>query len=374
LRIAVNTRLLIEKKLEGIGWFTFETLKRITKAHPEHEFIFLFDRPYSEKYVFNSNVKAVKLFPPARHPFLWYTYFEYSVPYALKRYKADAFISPDGHIPVNPSVKTLNVMHDINFEHRPQDLPFLVREYYRRHFPKFATNATRLATVSEYSKQDLVNTYKLDPGKIDVVYNGCNELYSPSEEELQKRTRNKYSSGRPYFLYVGSMHPRKNVVNLLRAFELFKRNTNSDMKLVMVGEYMWGSGEIGELLQKLTSKNDIFFLGKVKSEELKNILGAAYALTYVPFFEGFGIPILEAFASDLPVIASGVTSLPEVAGDAALYVEPDSIESIAGAMAQLTNDPLLRTKLVEAGRKQKLKFSWDKTADLLWKSFEKTVE
>ena len=96
MRIAVNTRLLLKDKLEGIGWFTFETLKRITKNHPEHEFIFLFDRPYDKEFIFSENIIPVVIQPPARHPFLWYLFFEWSIPAALKKYKADIFISPDG--------------------------------------------------------------------------------------------------------------------------------------------------------------------------------------------------------------------------------------------------------------------------------------
>src|ERR1700749_1712289 len=112
MNIAVNTRLLLEDKLEGIGWFTYETLKRITKNHPEHHFFFLFDRPYSEKFIFGKNVTPIVLFPQARHPFLYYLYFEFAVPAALRRIKADYFISTDGYMPLCSGVKTLNVIHD----------------------------------------------------------------------------------------------------------------------------------------------------------------------------------------------------------------------------------------------------------------------
>src|SRR5512139_2040469 len=98
MRIAVNTRLLIKDKLEGIGWFTYETLKRITRKHPEHEFIFLFDRPFDKEFIFAQNIIPVIITPEARHPILWYLWFEYSVPRALKKYKADIFLSPDGYL------------------------------------------------------------------------------------------------------------------------------------------------------------------------------------------------------------------------------------------------------------------------------------
>jgi glycosyltransferase involved in cell wall biosynthesis len=374
MKIAVNTRLLLEGKLEGIGWFTLETMKRITSAHKEHEFLFFFDRPFSNKYIFSDNIRPLVLHPQARHPFLYYLYFEHAVSGALKKYKADYFISTDGFISLNTDVKTLDVIHDINFEHRPQDLPFMARKYYQRYFPKFAQKASRIATVSEYSRQDIIETYKIDPAKIDVVYNGCNEIYGPVDVATQTRIRNKYAGGHQYFLYVGSMHARKNIVHLLKAFEAFKTSSYSDMKLLLVGQYMWGDDEISQTLQQISAKNDVYFLGRIISTELKEIIASAFALTYVPYYEGFGIPILEGFYSDIPVITSNVTSMPEVAGEAALYADPHSIDSISDAMVGLFKDPHLRKKLIETGRIQREKFTWNKTADKLWQSFEKMAE
>ena len=129
--IAVNTRLLLKNKLEGIGWFTFETLKRITQKHKEHQFVFIFDRPYSEEFIFSNNITPVVIVPQARHPFLWRWWFEKSIPKVLRRHKADLFLSPDGYLSLKTDVKSIAVMHDLNFEHHPNDLPFLVRRYYR---------------------------------------------------------------------------------------------------------------------------------------------------------------------------------------------------------------------------------------------------
>ena len=128
MKIAVNTRLLLPDKLEGIGWVAFETLKRITRAHPEHEFYFIFDRKWDDMFIFSDNVTPVAVSPQARHPFLYYLWFEWSVPHILKKVKADLFLSPDAYLSLRTEVKSIAVFHDLNFEHYPNDLPFLERK------------------------------------------------------------------------------------------------------------------------------------------------------------------------------------------------------------------------------------------------------
>ena len=373
-RIAVNTRLLLEDKMEGIGWFAYETLKRITTSHPEHEFIFIFDRPYSKKFIFAHNVKPVVLFPPARHPFLYLIYFHWVLPIYLWFKKADLFISPDGIMPLKLSTPVLNVIHDINFEHRPKDLPFFHRWFYTRYYKKYAYACNRLATVSEYSKQDIVKTYGINPDKIDVVYNGANEKYVPLEEDAQHKVRLRISYGRPYFLYVGSINPRKNIANLLRAFDAFKKELASDMKLVLVGNKMQDNSDVNDVYRQMIHKDDVLFLGRVSTSDLKDILASAYALTYVPFFEGFGIPVLEAMYCEVPVITSNTTSLPEVGGDAALFVDPNSVKAIKEAMVEIYSNHEHRKELIKKEKLQRKKFSWDLTADKFWLSIEKVLQ
>ncbi|MBC7487238.1 MAG: glycosyltransferase family 4 protein [Cytophagaceae bacterium] len=373
-RIAVNTRLLLEDKMEGIGWFAYETLKRITRDHPEHEFIFIFDRPYSKKFIFANNVKPVVLFPPARHPFLYLIYFHWVMSIYLWFKKVDLFISPDGIMPLKLSAPVLNVIHDINFEHRPKDLPFFHRWFYTHYYKRYAHACNRLATVSEYSKQDIAKTYGIDTDKIDVVYNGANEKYVPLDEEAQHKVRHRYANGRPYFVYVGSINPRKNIANLLRAFDAFKKELASDMKLVLVGNKMQDNSEVNDVYMQMINKQDVLFLGRVSTSDLKDILASAYALTYVPFFEGFGIPILEAMYCEVPVITSSVTSMPEVAGDAALLVDPNSVKAIKEAMLEMYSNHEHRKELIKKGKLQRKKFSWDLTAEKLWLSVEKVLQ
>lgn len=374
MRIAVNTRLLIKDKFEGIGWFAVESLKRITGNHPEHEFIFLFDRPYSEEFIFSDNITPVVIPPQARHPFLWYLWFEYSIPSALRKHKADFFLSPDGWLSLRTGVPSLPVIHDLNFEHCPQFIPLITRNYYKYFFPRFAQKASRIATVSEFTRSDISEKYGISKDKIDVVYNGANETYKPLEHADRKEVRKIYSQGCDYFLFVGLIHTRKNLSNLFKAFDQFKRSFSSDIKLVIVGQKKWWTDDIREAYEAMQYKEEVLFLGRVPSDELKKIIASALAMTYVSYFEGFGIPILEAMYCDVPVITSNTSSMPEVAGEAGLLVDPFSVDSIKEAMINLTKDPDLRETLIAKGRDQRQLFAWDKTAGKLWESIEKTMK
>ncbi len=374
MRIAVNTRLLQSGKLEGIGWFTFETLRRITLAHPEHEFLFLFDRPFSKEFVFAPNVRAVYAGPPTRHIFLFFPWFEWQIPRLLKKHQVDLFLSPDGTLSLRSDVPQIAVIHDLNFHHHPEQLPRIVRWYYNTFFPRYAAKAARIATVSEYTKQDIIKSYGIAPNKIDVTWNGYNTRYKPLGDEINDQTRAQYTNGKSYFLFVGLIIPRKNLIRLMLAFDRFKEKSKSDVQLLVVGEKKWWDQEHENAFQNLQFKNEIHFAGRLQPEELHKVLSAAQALTFVPTFEGFGIPILEAFSAGIPVITSNVTSMPEVAGDAALLVNPFDVDAISEKMVELNQSPELQKELIEKGNKRKEEFSWDKTAQLLWNCIQKEID
>lgn len=362
MKIAVNTRLLIKNKLEGIGWFTFETLRRLTEEMQDAEFYFLFDREPHPDFLFGKNVTAVTIGPEARHPILFIAWFEYAVPRALKQIRPDVFLSPDGYLSLRTSVPQLAVMHDLNFEHFPEDLPLLVRKYYRIFFPRFAAKAARIATVSEFSKRDIVETYGADPEKIDVVYNGANEMFVPVSGAAVRRVRERYTGGRPYFYFVGSLHPRKNLVRLFDAYGRFRDETDENIAMVIVGEKKWWTPEIRRAYASSAYRDDIVFTGRLEPEILCEVTAAALASVYVSYFEGFGIPIVEAFRCGVPVITADATATKEVAGDAALLVDPFDTESISAAMSRIARDAELRDELSRRGTERAREFTWDKTA------------
>ncbi|HNS11654.1 MAG TPA: glycosyltransferase family 1 protein [Bacteroidia bacterium] len=369
--IAVNTRMLRLNKMEGIGYFTYESFKRITQQHPEHEFIFIFDRPYDNSFLFADNVKPVIISPAARHPVLWVIWYEWSLARLLKKTKPNLFVSTDGFLSLTSKVKSLAVIHDINFEHYPGDLPFIYRFYYRFFFPRFAKKAHRIASVSEFSKNDIASTYSLPENKIDIVYNGASEGFIPISDDLKKTIRDKYSDGKEYFLFIGTLHQRKNIAKLLKAFDLYKKMTGKDFVLVLAGTKRWWTNDMQSAFSEMEHQKDVIFTGRIPDQELYLLTASAFALTYVSLFEGFGIPIVEAFRCGVPVICSNTTSMPEIAADAALLVNPFNVEDISKAMIELTENEKLRQSLIEKGLQRKDAFSWQKTADDLWNSMMK---
>lgn len=370
MKIAVNTRLLMPGKLDGIGWFTFETLSRIVIDHPEHTFYFIYDRKYSEETIFADNIVPLVVYPPTRHPILWYFWLEWRIPSVLKSIGADLFLSTDGFISLRSKVPSVAVIHDINFVHRPMDLPRVSRFYYRHFYRRFAQKASRLATVSEYSRRDIINNFDIDEDKIDLIYNGASKNFFPVKEARKEEIRSEYAGGAPYFVFVGSIHPRKNIRNLLMAFELFRKDYKGDFKLVIVGKKFFLTKAMEEQLQKMEYIDDVKFTGRLTSKDLNDVMGSAYALTFVPFFEGFGIPLVEAMNCEIPILASNVTSLPEIAGDAAIYAVPDSPGSIRDGLVRLVKEEGLRESLIKKGKERRKLYSWDNTARELWKTVE----
>lgn len=374
MKIAVNTRLLLKNKLEGIGWFSYETLKRITAQHPEHQFYFIFDRKFDQSFIFADNITPVVIPPQARHPILYYLWFEKSIPRILQKIQPDLFFSPDGYLSLSTPVKSMHVIHDLNFEHYPDDLPYPERTFYRHYFPQYARKACRIATVSEFSKRDIINQYHVGAEKIDVVYNGANDRYTPITESEKFMVRAKYSGGLPYFVFVGALHPRKNLANLFRAYDLFREESGISMKLLIIGQKKWWTKQIKEAFEKMKYNKDVDFCGRLEPSELNRVISSATALTYVSYFEGFGIPIMESFYCETPVITSNVTSMPEVAGDAAILVDPFSVSSICNGMIKIATEPGLAEKLNERARIRRKVFNWDRTAGLLWESMEKCLD
>ncbi|MFN8393446.1 MAG: glycosyltransferase family 1 protein [Bacteroidia bacterium] len=364
--VAVNTRLLLGKQLEGIGRFSDEVLKRMVRSHPEVEFSFFFDREYDERYIYGPNVKPYVLFPPARHPFLFILFFEWAVARKLSQLKPDVFFSPDGYLSLRSSVPQVPVFHDIAFEHFPQDVKKMEAWHYRKYFPRFAKKAAKIITVSEYTKQDVIAHYHVPEDKFTIVGNACDERFQPSSPDEIKETRDRYSDGERYFHCVGAIQPRKNLDRLIAAFDRFKTETQSPMKLLVVGRKAWNFDQVIHSYSQAKFKEDIVFTGFVSDEELVRIHGASSGLCYVPYFEGFGIPLVEAMACEAPIICSNVTAMPGVVGDAALMVDPLDIQSIVEGLKTLASNPRLASELVDKGRVRKRLYTWEGSAERVW--------
>jgi glycosyltransferase involved in cell wall biosynthesis len=364
LKVAVNTRLLIPDKLEGIGRFSHEILKRLTVENPDIEFHFIFDRQGDSQFRYGSNVIFHRCFPPTRHSLLMIWYFEFSLPSLLKKIGADVYFSPDGWLSLHSKVPTLQVVHDINFFHQPENLPLQWRLYYNYFFPKFCHRADKILTVSEFSANDIALAYGINRTKIGVLVNSTSGIFFPGSERSNQEIRERYTNGKPYFLFVGLLHKRKNPEGILRAFDQFS-NLFSDYYLIMAGDRKWWTEELDIIYKRMNFRNQVIFTGRIDEKTLSKLYQGAFALLYPSYFEGFGIPILEAFESGIPVITSETSSMPEVGGDACLYVNPNSPGSIAEKMLLLHNNPNLRNTLIAQGHKRSKEYSWGRSVTVV---------
>lgn len=373
--IAVNTRFLIQDKLEGIGWFTYETMKRITQNHPEHQFLFLFDRDWDPDFVFADNVTPIKVWPPARHPYLWKYWYEHALPRLFNKYKPDVFISTDGMLSLATDVPTILVVHDLAYIEFPHHIPKLTYAFLKLYTPRYLSKAVSIITVSAFSKQDIIDKYQVAANKIEVVANGASDQFEPLDDQTQAEVKKRIAANHDYFIYVGSIHPRKNVGKLLQAYDALRKEGVCNHKLLIVGRFAWKTGETFTTYKAMQFKDDVIFAGSMNQSQLTEAIGAADALVYPSLFEGFGIPVLEARYAGIPVICSNKSSLPEVGGEHAVYFNPDSAEDITRAMSDfLRNRTELKQQARATVRQAKETFNWDTSAERIFRIMQHTYD
>jgi glycosyltransferase involved in cell wall biosynthesis len=372
--IAVNARFLLPGYLEGYGNFVLECFSRLAAAHPEHQFVYIFDRPFESRFLTAPNIVPVVAGPPARHPLLWRFWFNYRIPALLRRYKADVFVSADGFCSLRTAVPQCLVVHDLAFLQYPDFIARSHARFYKKMTSAFLQKATCIATVSAFSKQDICTRYGLAAERVHCIGNGVKPVFRPIDLPEKERVKAQYSEGKDYFICVGAIHPRKNGLNLLKAFSLFKKRQKSNMQLLFVGRMGWHTDAFTKQLETYKYRADVRVLGYVPDEELNSLIGAAYALVYPSFFEGFGVPVLEGMRCDTPVITSSVGCLPEIGGTAALYADPHQPEAIAEQMMRLFKDENLREELIHKGRIQAASYTWESTADALWQLILQAVK
>jgi glycosyltransferase involved in cell wall biosynthesis len=381
MHIAVTTRFLLPGgHLEGLGRYTFEALRCLVQQQPQCTFHFLFDRPYDARYLLAPNVVPHVLMPPARHPLLMLAWYEGAVALWLRRHRPAALLSPEGFTVLGTAVPRVVVLHDLAYLHRPQDMGRLIARYYAWFMPRFARAATQLVAVSNATRQDIAQQYGLAPAAIWVAPNAPARHFAPQPAAAQAATRQRFSQGQPYFLFVGALQPRKNLRNLLRAFGQYKAAGGAaaaPVRLLLVGRTAWKAGPVFEVFRSLPPavQAAVDFTGRVSEADLADLYAAALATVYVPFFEGFGLPVVEAQASGCPVLTSDRSSLPEAAGGptAAVLCDPGQPAAIAEGLHQLTHDEALRTRLRAAGLANAARFSWEHTARVLWQAVQAAV-
>ncbi|MCH5342481.1 MAG: glycosyltransferase family 4 protein [Acetatifactor sp.] len=292
------------------------------------------------------------------------------LPKLCKKYKLD-LLHTQYFIPFNRSCPVICTIHDICFEHY-KDI-FTKKEYIRQKLliPYAAKHSTYIFTVSNHAKNDIMEHYHVPEEKVIVTYNAVSDDFRKlSVEELDaKSLRNQFGIKEDYILSVCNLQPRKNLIRLIKAFRKLKENTSCHEQLVIVGKKAWMFNDI--LKEALSGADDVIFTDYVGRDDLIRLYNDAKIFVYPSFFEGFGIPPLEAMACDTPVAVADATSLPEVVGDAGMYFDPFNVDEMAHSMQKLLRDGEYRDELVKKGADQVKKFSWKESADIITSHYRK---
>ncbi len=366
MTIAVNAIFFNSANLEGYGHYTVSIFKLLVKQYPQHQFVFVYDRPHGADLVSGANVQSITVAPAARHIPAFFYWYNISAALAVKKLKADVWVQPYGFCSLSTTIPQVLVVHDLAFKHFPQHISWMQRWHYAAMTPRFLKKAKRVVTVSEFSKQDIIQSYpnlQLNP---TVISGAARSGFVPLSWDEKEQVKEAYTDGYEYFLCVGGINPRKNMMHILKAFSLFKKWHKSNMKLVFAGRLAWQYQEFVEKLKTFKYRNDVLLTGYVEEKILQKLTGAAYASLYVSDFEGFGLPIVEAMQSGVPVVVGNNSSMPEVGGDAVLYADSTDPENIASQMQALYRNEKMRENMIQKGLERAAHYNWEKTAQLFW--------
>jgi glycosyltransferase involved in cell wall biosynthesis len=260
------------------------------------------------------------------------------------------------------SIPTVLTVHDLIFRHLPEHHKPLNRWYLNLTMPLYCRRATHVIAISECTRHDLVAAYGLPPEKVTVVYEAADFRFRPQPSEAVAAVRARYGLPDRYLLFVGTIEPRKNLTRLLSAFEVVHAEGLTD-GLTIVGKRGWLYGDFFARLEASPVRNAVLFPGYVPDEDLPAVYAGAQALVFPSLYEGFGLPVLEAMACGAPVVASHVSSIPEVGGEAALFFDPTDTDEMAQTIRCLLHDAALRGEVQVRGLTQATRFSWERAAD-----------
>jgi glycosyltransferase involved in cell wall biosynthesis len=278
----------------------------------------------------------------------------------LEGKKPDVFFSPSHYAPRFSPVPTAISIMDLSYIHFSK--LFTKHDLYQLiNWTKYsAKNARKIFTISNFSRDDIINVYKKRPEDVVTTYLGVKPALSGSYKTLSmEELGKKFGISKPYILFVGTLQPRKNIVKLIEAFSLLK---NKETQLVIVGKKGWMWEEILSAPENFKVEERVKFLDFVQNEDLPNLYKKALCFVLPSLYEGFGLPVLEAMRFGCPTVISNVSSLPEVGGDASLYFDPQSVDDIAQKLDKVISDEKLREEMVKKGYNQIKQFSWEKTA------------
>jgi len=364
MRIAVNIQGLVKNDSKSFEHFTNELMQHIVKAYPQHEFLFLSDKPLKH---FSIDAGITILTPMVKGNASLKYWYDVKLVGAVKKLNADILVHFGETCSLTTKIPQVLVIKDLAFIHHPKWFSKPALLFNKIFQKKFIGKAKYIVALSEFVKQDINAQYKISAEKATAVLPAAGNSFKPISFEEREAIKDGYADGREFFLFIGSTDEHSNLMNVLKAFSIFKKWQQSSMKLLVTGKADDG---FMEKLKTYKYRDDVTVLDTLNNEQYAKLVTAAYALICVPVYDGIGLPIVEAMQAGVPTIASEKTALSEMAADAALYVNPIEVDELANQMKILYRDEALRSQLIQKGLVQAAKFTWHESAERFMKIIE----
>ena len=375
MRVGIDYSPAVNQRA-GIGRYTKCIVSELAKLDRENEYVLFYPSRNLKQDGFPppgaSNFRRVQI--PVSDRSLTNLWFQLGVPFPVDLFTGpvDVCHFPDFTLPPLRSGKTVLTVHDLSFLVHPEYAEKGLRQYLERVVPPSVADASLVLADSESTGNDLMVLLDVPPERVEVLLPGVEPRFAPVVDEIAlESTRRKYDISFPYILTICTIEPRKNLIGLMKAFSRFKEMTQSPHKLVIGGGKGWLYQDVFATAHAIDVADDIVFLGYVEEDDLPALYTMSDLFAWVSFYEGFGLPVLEAMACGTPVVGSNRASLPEVIGDAGLLVAPDEIDAIADAFRSVLGDEELAAELAGRGRKQASLFSWRSTAEQLLSIYQR---
>lgn len=360
MNIAINTLPLYNTKV-GMGKYIVELVNKIPQIDKNSTYFFYVSQENANFFQFQEKNIILKKVPVSlSSPFGKLVWEHIFLPFSLWKNKIVLYHAPGFVLPffkLNKNIKFIITLADMTFFSHPQYHMFWKQKYFKYMIPRSIHKADKVIAISESTKKDILKHVSVDEKKIMVTHLGYDTLFSKQSINKIIPILKKYNINFPYILFVGMLEPRKNVPSLIKAFAAIKNKQNH--MLVIVGKKGWQYDKIFDWVQKLKLEQQVVFTGYVPDEHLSALYSGATCFVYPSFYEGFGIPIIEAMACGCPVITSNNSSMEEIAGDAAILVDPYDVQTITRAIETYLYNNDERKKRAKQGIKYVKRFSWE---------------